>query len=202
MVLADWESKIRYELSPDALKERDIAQTKQQLTEQVTVIRRQLLKKIMRLVRPKLVAAFLGQSRIVISQLMHVTEEYRTAAEGAKYAEIYDYVQSVLTDLSQFIEQFIPDNLQRSSDKIMQVFLAFKGAEIYLLHKSFIDAGGAPGEIYKTLLEKTAPFICNKTQKGFSAESLCKYSDKVTPEVKENVKRFLMKMIRNVESYD
>jgi len=83
-----------------------------------------------------------------------------------------------------------------------QVFVPFKGAEIYLLHKAFIDAGGAPGEIYKTLLEKTAPFLSNKTQKGFSAESLCKYSDKVTPEVKDDVKRFLQKMIRNVDSYD
>lgn len=80
--------------------------------------------------------------------------------------------------------------------------LPFKGAEIYLLHKAFIDAGGAPSEIYKTLLEKTAPHLANKTQKGFSAESLCKYSDKVTPEVKENVKRFLQKMIRNIDSYD
>lgn len=80
--------------------------------------------------------------------------------------------------------------------------LPFKGAEIYLLHKAFLDAGGAPSEIYKTLLEKTAPYLANKTTKGFSAESLCKYSDKVTPEVKEDVKRFLHKMIRNVESYD
>jgi hypothetical protein len=82
------------------------------------------------------------------------------------------------------------------------MFVPFKGAEIYLLHKAFIDAGGAPGEIYKTLLERVAPFLSNKTQKGFSADSLCKYSDKVTPEVKEDVKRFLMKMVRNVDSYD
>lgn len=78
----------------------------------------------------------------------------------------------------------------------------FKGAEIYLLHKAFIDAGGAPGEIYKTLLEKTAPHLSNKTQKGFSADSLCKYSDKVTPELKNDVVRFLEKMIRNIRSYD
>ncbi len=83
-----------------------------------------------------------------------------------------------------------------------QVFLPFKGAEIYLLHKAFIDAGGAPGEIYKTLLEKTAVHLANKTVKGFSAESICKYSDKVTPEVKDDVKRFLQKMIRNIDSYD
>jgi len=82
------------------------------------------------------------------------------------------------------------------------VHMAFKGAEIYLLHKAFIDAGGAPSEIYKTILEKTAPHISNKTQKGFSPESLSKYSDKVDPETKDNVKRFLQRMIRNIDSYD
>ena len=82
------------------------------------------------------------------------------------------------------------------------LYLPFKGAEIYLLHKAFLDAGGAPSEIYKTLLEKTAPYLANKTTKGFSAESLCKYSDKVTPEIKDDVKRFLQKMIRNIDSYD
>jgi hypothetical protein len=82
------------------------------------------------------------------------------------------------------------------------VIVPFKGAEIYLLVKSFIDSGGALGELYKTLLEKIAPFLANKTQKGFSAESLGKHSDKVDPNVKENVKRFLQKMIRNIESYD
>jgi hypothetical protein len=80
--------------------------------------------------------------------------------------------------------------------------LPFKGSEIYLLHKSFIDSGGAPNEIYKSLLEKTASYLANKTTKGFSAESLVKYSDKVDPESKDNVRRFLQKMIRNVDSYD
>ena len=82
------------------------------------------------------------------------------------------------------------------------VSVPFRGAEIYLLHKSFIDAGGAPQEIYKSLLEKTAGYLGNKTQKGFSADSLAKYSDKVDPESKDTVKRFLQKMIRNIESYD
>lgn len=88
------------------------------------------------------------------------------------------------------------------SGKQELVSVPFRGAEIYLLHKSFIDAGGAPNEIYKSLLEKTAPHLANKTQKGFSAESMVKYSDKVDPESKENVKRFLQKMIRNIDSYD
>ena len=81
------------------------------------------------------------------------------------------------------------------------VHVPFKGSEIYLLHKAFIDSGGAPAESYKSLFEKTAAHLSNKNQKGFSTESLQKCSDKVDYEAKENVKRFLMKMIRNVDSY-
>lgn len=82
------------------------------------------------------------------------------------------------------------------------VYVPFKGSEIYLLHKAFLDAGGAPHDNFKSLLEKTLPGISNKTQRGFSTESVYKCSDKVCPEVKENVKRFLTRMIRNIESYD
>jgi hypothetical protein len=82
------------------------------------------------------------------------------------------------------------------------VFVPFKGSEIYLLHKAFIDSGGSPNESYKTLLGKTIPSIANKTQRGFSVQSFCKYSDKVDPESKDNVKRFLQRMIRNIDSYD
>ena len=82
------------------------------------------------------------------------------------------------------------------------VHVTFKGSEIYLLSKAFIDAGGAPHENYKTMLEKFVPHLANKTQRGFSAQSFCKFSDKVDPETKENVKRFLQKMIRNIDSYD
>lgn len=82
------------------------------------------------------------------------------------------------------------------------VFVPFKGSEIYLFHKAFIDAGGSPNENYKTLLEKTLSSIANKTQKGFSVQSFCKYNDKVDPEAKDNVKRFLQRMIRNIDSYD
>lgn len=94
------------------------------------------------------------------------------------------------------------ENRGNSASSIEFVNVPFKGAEIYLLHKSFIDSGGAPNEIYKTLLEKTASRLSNKTQKGFRAESMVKYSDKVDPQCKETVKRFLQKMIRNIESYD
>jgi hypothetical protein len=82
------------------------------------------------------------------------------------------------------------------------LFVPFKGSEIYLLHKAFIDSGGSPSENYKSLLEKTLPSIANKNQKGFSAQSFSKYSDKVDPESKETVKRFLQRMIRNIDSYD
>ena len=81
------------------------------------------------------------------------------------------------------------------------VHVPFKGSEIYLVHKAFIDSGGAPGETYKSLFEKTASHLTNKNQKGFSTESLQKNSDKVDYEAKENVKRFLQKMIRNIDSY-
>jgi len=81
------------------------------------------------------------------------------------------------------------------------IHVPFKGAEIYLLHKAFIDSGGAPGETYKSLFEKTATHLTNKSQKGFSSESLQKNSDKINYESKENVKRFLQKMIRNIDSY-
>ena len=82
------------------------------------------------------------------------------------------------------------------------VHVPFKGCEIYLLEKAFLDAGGAPNDNYKTLFEKTMPHIANKTQKGFSVQSICKYSDKVDHESRETVKRFLQKMIRNIDSYD
>jgi hypothetical protein len=82
------------------------------------------------------------------------------------------------------------------------VHVSFRGPEIYLLHKAFIDAGGAPAENYKSLLTKTSSRLANKNQKGFSPESLKKASDKVDPEAKEIVKRFLHKMIRNIDSYD
>jgi hypothetical protein len=52
------------------------------------------------------------------------------------------------------------------------VHLPFKGAEIYLLHKAFIDAGGSPNENYKTVLEKTVPFLSNKTQKASVRKAL------------------------------
>jgi hypothetical protein len=75
----------------------------------------------------------------------------------------------------------------------MLVQMPFKGTELYLLHKAFIDSGGAPAETYKSLLEKTAPQLGNKNQKGFSVESLQKNSDKVDYEAKETLSVFFKK---------
>lgn len=108
-------------------------------------------------------------------------------------------------DLLLGILQSIQSEMQswsvRNNQSNIYVHLPFKGAEIYLVHKAFIDSGGAPGETYKSLFEKTGAHIANKNQKGFSTESLQKCSDKVDYEAKENVKRFLQKMIRNIDSY-
>lgn len=113
----------------------------------------------------------------------------------------------IVIDLLQSIKEEI-GGLNDSQNRIAGngypdfVHVPFRGSELYLLHKSFIDAGGAPNENYRSLLERVVPYIANKTRKGFSAQSFCKYSDKVCPEAKDNVKRFLQKMIRNIDSYD
>lgn len=96
----------------------------------------------------------------------------------------------------------VPENNSSTPVKERKlVHVQFKGTEIYLFHKAFIDAGGAPGETYKSILEKTAAYLANKMKKGFSVESLQKNSDKVDYESKENLKRFLTRMIRNIDSY-
>lgn len=120
------------------------------------------------------------------------------------------YTSSLIDQMNHWIEEEIKflesDPIQNGTipsietEKIY-VHVPFKGSEIYLVHKAFIDSGGAPGETYKSLFEKTASHLTNKNQKGFSTESLQKNSDKVDYEAKENVKRFLQKMIRNIDSY-
>lgn len=115
----------------------------------------------------------------------------------------WDHVISVLECISTGITELNETIKKPGSEKVAEfVHVPFKGAEIYLLLKAFIDSGGAAHENYKSLLEKTVGNLSNKTQKGFSAQSFCKYSDKVDPEAKDNVKRFLQKMIRNIDSYD
>ena len=118
-----------------------------------------------------------------------------------------DLFQSCLQRNEKFPASYLiiplaePNKKTEVPKELACVHVPFKGAEIYLLHKSFIDSGGAPGETYKSLFEKTGSHLANKNQKGFSTESLQKCSDKVDYEAKENVKRFLQKMIRNIDSY-
>lgn len=117
-----------------------------------------------------------------------------------KFNHVICILQCIHAELKLFLERPQPDKPRINlPDSI--VHIPFRGTEVYLLHKAFIDAGGAPAETYKSLLEKTASQIGNKNQKGFSVESLQKNSDKVNYESKENVKRFLQKMIRNIDSY-
>lgn len=118
-----------------------------------------------------------------------------------KWDVLIELLTGIQTEL-QLLNAVIKSTKNAERDSRGFVFLPFKGSEIYLLQKAFVDSGGCPNENYKTLLEKTVPFIANKNQKGFSAQSFCKYSDKVDPEAKDNVKRFLQRMIRNIDSYD
>ena len=107
----------------------------------------------------------------------------------------------VLIDILKAIHSDLQPSHGVINNEAKYVYLPFKGSEIYLLYKSLIDSGGAPGETYKSLFEKTSSHLANKNQRGFSTESLQKCSDKVDYEAKENVKRFLQKMIRNIDSY-
>src|SRR5690242_9790175 len=112
-----------------------------------------------------------------------------------------DYVISMLQYIQTEIKLKKVIELNLIEQNIAYLHVPFKGPEIYLLHKAFIDSGGAPAETYKSLLERTAKILCNRNQKGFSLESLQKSSDKVDYEARENVKRFLQRMIRNIDSY-
>jgi hypothetical protein len=121
-----------------------------------------------------------------------------------KIMEKWEHAISVLESIQSGISS-LNSSIIKETDRVGPtdfVHVPFRGAEIYLLHKAFIDSGGATNENYKSLLEKTVCRISNKTQKGFSVQSFCKYSDKVDPEAKDNVKRFLQRMIRNIDSYD
>lgn len=118
-----------------------------------------------------------------------------------KFDTALNLLQCICAELKYLSLQNNPHNNLSKQSSAPIVNVPFKGSELYLLHKAFIDAGGAPSETYKSLLEKTAPQLGNKNQKGFSVESLQKNSDKVDYESKENVKRFLQKMIRNIDSY-
>jgi hypothetical protein len=114
-----------------------------------------------------------------------------------------DQINHWIEEEIKFLSISIPEEaVQSANNEKVLVHVPFKGSEIYLLHKAFVDSGGAPTETYKSLLEKTSGYLSNKNQKGFSTESLQKASDKLNPESKENVKRFLQRMTRNIDSYD
>ena len=117
-----------------------------------------------------------------------------------KFDHAVNLLQSINEQLKFFVQSQQYSNEYKESTQSL-LHIPFKGTELYLLHKAFIDSGGAPTETYKSLMERTAPQLGNKNQKGFSVESLQKSSDKVDLESKENVKRFLQKMIRNIDSY-
>ncbi|HMU47315.1 MAG TPA: hypothetical protein PKC72_13165 [Chitinophagaceae bacterium] len=119
---------------------------------------------------------------------------------NVQWEKMREVLQSIRSEIQQ--QNILLGQAGNLITGLQYVHVPFRGSEIYLLHKAFIDAGGAPNENYKTLLEKTVNSLANRTQKGFSAQSFCKYSDKVDPEAKDNVKRFLQKMIRNIDSYD
>ena len=114
--------------------------------------------------------------------------------------EQMNHVVNLLQSIDEQLKFFVQNHqYKESKQSILQT--PFKGTELYLLHKAFIDSGGASGETYKSLFEKTASHLTNNNQRGFSTESLQKNSDKINYEVKDNVRRFLQKMIRNIESY-
>lgn len=119
--------------------------------------------------------------------------------------EKFDHAVSLLQCLHAELKLLYVESrtVDKEQEQLADSFLhiPFRGTELYLLHKAFIDSGGAPAETYKSLLEKTASHLANKNQKGFSVDSLQKNSDKVDYESKENAKRFLQKMIRNIDSY-
>jgi hypothetical protein len=77
----------------------------------------------------------------------------------------------------------------------------YKGAEVYVILKAFIDSQAIVNHTYKSFFELVVPAIANMQQKSFAPGSLLKYSDKVDPETRENAKRLLQKMIRNIDTY-
>jgi len=91
----------------------------------------------------------------------------------------------------------------KSADDVKENFVHtnFRAAEIYLFLKSLIDAQVIVNHTYRSFFELVVPRIGTKLNKNLTPASLLKYSDKVDPETRENVKRLLMKMIRNIDNY-
>lgn len=77
----------------------------------------------------------------------------------------------------------------------------FRGSEIYVLLKALIDSQAIVNHSYKSFFELVVPGIANSQHKRFQPGSLLKYSDKVDSETRENAKRLLQRMIRNIDTY-
>jgi len=148
---------------------------------------------------PKEKISFLRLNQKNLNQFPSRLNTYLNAVAPPLHEQISHWIKEEINFFSMDNPEEI---IQNVNDEKVLVHIPFRGSEIYLLHKAFVDSGGAPTETYKSLLEKTSGHLSNKNQKGFSTESLQKASDKVNPESKENVKRFLQKMIRNIDSYD
>ncbi|WP_188953296.1 RteC domain-containing protein [Filimonas zeae] len=78
---------------------------------------------------------------------------------------------------------------------------SYRAKELYVFLRSLVDAEGVINHTYKSFFELIVPGIANKQSHAFSPTSLLKYSDKVDMETRDNVKRLLQKMIRNIENY-
>ena len=78
---------------------------------------------------------------------------------------------------------------------------SYRGSELYVFLRSLIDAEGVINHTYKSFFELIVPGIANKQLKTFAPGSLLKYSDKVDLETRDNVKRLLQKMMRNIDNY-
>ncbi len=170
---------------------------------------------------------FLKEYQEALLVMQNTLQHYRATVNDKEYVlEVYDsllmHIENALSFIRDNFAYYINKISVLEDDRTIEVpashkdfkntatafnaldivYVNFKGSEIYLLHKSFLDAGGAPAETYKSLIEKTCPHLGNRFQKGFSSCSIQKASDKVDPQAKENVKRFLQKMIRNIDSYE
>jgi len=74
-----------------------------------------------------------------------------------KTLEKWDHVISLLQSIQAEIKllNVAKHNLTIEAEPKEFVYVLFRGAEIYLLHKALIDAGGASHENYKSLVKKT-----------------------------------------------
>lgn len=113
--------------------------------------------------------------------------------------DLLKYLTEIAISLKQSEEQNGQSVLPLEKQGFVQT--SCRAVEIYVFLKSLIDAQVILNHTYKSLFELLVPGISNLQQKSFIPTSLLKYSDKVDMEARENVKRLLQKMIRNVDSY-